>query len=141
MYSVWLNILDTQTDACCLYNNTNNLDSIKRYGALYNWDAVNKMNFAPIGWHVLSDTEWEILDKFLTENNASYFDTNGFSATLGGCRYFSGEFINLGDCARWWSYTERNEQQAYCHLLYNNGKDVDDFTDKSAGLSVRLIKD
>lgn len=139
--SVWSAMYDTPADAYCLYNNTNNVDSIKKYGVLYNWNTVNKKNFAPAGWHVPSDSEWEILDNYLTENGKNYLDTSGFSTIYGGYRYYNGEFVDKGECSRWWSSTERGETQSYCHLICSTWKDIDDFTDISAGLPVRLIKD
>ncbi len=37
-----------------------------KYGKLYNWYAVNDpRELAPIGWHVSTDVEWEILHDFL----------------------------------------------------------------------------
>ncbi len=56
------------TPKYCFYNNTTNSDSIKRYGALYNWHVVNPANarkIAPTGWHVPTDVEWDTLENYL----------------------------------------------------------------------------
>lgn len=138
--SSWLDIYDSKIAGCCFYNNINNQDSIKKYGVLYNWNAVKMKNFVPAGWHVPSKSEWMILDNYLSENGKGYFDTSGFSAVPGGYRYFSGEFIQRGHCGRWWSSSERGDKQAYCYLRCTDSKDTSDFTDKNAGLLVRLIR-
>jgi uncharacterized protein (TIGR02145 family) len=56
------------TPKYCFYNNATDSVSIKKYGALYNWYVVNPENLkkiAPTGWHVPSDSEWTILEKYL----------------------------------------------------------------------------
>jgi uncharacterized protein (TIGR02145 family) len=56
------------TPAYCYYNNTTNIDSIKKYGALYNWYVVSSSNpkkIAPEGWHVPTDGEWKMLQDYL----------------------------------------------------------------------------
>jgi uncharacterized protein (TIGR02145 family) len=42
------------TPGYCFYDNMSNVDSIKEYGALYNWYAVDTKKLAPAGWHVPS---------------------------------------------------------------------------------------
>jgi uncharacterized protein (TIGR02145 family) len=139
--SVWLSIFDSKHEAYCYYNNTSDADSIKRFGALYNWYAVNTKKLAPEGWHVPTDSDWTSLNDFLTSNGQNYYDSIGFSANAGGHRYYNGEFYEIGHCGRWWSTTERGVQQAYCRLLCTDANDLSDFTDKSAGCLIRLIKD
>ncbi len=56
------------TPKFCYYNNTTNADSIKKYGAFYNWYVVSPVNskkIAPTGWHVPSDAEWDTLQNYL----------------------------------------------------------------------------
>jgi uncharacterized protein (TIGR02145 family) len=56
------------TPMFCYYSNTTNSDSIKKYGALYNWYVVNPLNpkkIAPTGWHVPTDAEWDTLQNNL----------------------------------------------------------------------------
>jgi uncharacterized protein (TIGR02145 family) len=56
------------TPKYCYYNNTTNADSIKKYGALYDWYVVSPTNpkkIAPAGWHVPSDSEWTVLADYL----------------------------------------------------------------------------
>jgi uncharacterized protein (TIGR02145 family) len=76
--STWDSCLYTNTPSFCYYNNTTKTDSIKKYGALYNWYAVSSGNpkkIAPTGWHVPSDSEWTILEKYLVLNGYNWDGT------------------------------------------------------------------
>jgi uncharacterized protein (TIGR02145 family) len=64
------------TPAYCFYNNTTNADSIKKFGALYNWYTVNTKKLAPAGWHVPTDSEWTILEKYLVLHGYNYGTTD-----------------------------------------------------------------
>lgn len=59
---------DINTPGYCYYKNTTNQDSIKKFGALYNWYAINSKKFAPYGWHVPDTTEWNTLKNHLIAN-------------------------------------------------------------------------
>ena len=67
-----------RTPKYCFYKNTTNPDSIRRYGAIYNWAAAYTKNIAPTGWHVPSDAEWDTLQNSLI---AKGYDWDG---TIGG---------------------------------------------------------
>jgi uncharacterized protein (TIGR02145 family) len=59
------------TPKYCFYKNTTNSDSLKMYGALYNWYVVNPANIrkiAPTGWHVPTAAEWDTLQNYLFAN-------------------------------------------------------------------------
>jgi len=70
------------TGAYCNYNNDTNLAKI--YGRLYNFYSVmDSRNLCPINWHVPSNAEWNILEKYLD----SKFDTTlvyDFKNAIGG---------------------------------------------------------
>ncbi len=62
--------------ARCYYNN----DSVKyadKYGALYNWHAVNTGKLAPAGWHVPTDAEWIELENYLIANGYNWDGSTG----------------------------------------------------------------
>jgi uncharacterized protein (TIGR02145 family) len=59
----------------CHYNNTTNADSIKKYGALYNWYAVSTDMLAPAGWHVPTTADWDTLYNYLVANGYNYDGT------------------------------------------------------------------
>jgi uncharacterized protein (TIGR02145 family) len=60
------------TPAYCYYANTSNADSIKLFGALYNWYAVNTKKLAPKGWHVPDTSDWKKLQDFLIKNGYNW---------------------------------------------------------------------
>ncbi len=69
---------DANTPKYCYYNNTNNADSIKKFGALYNWyvvDPLNTSKIAPTGWHVPTDAEWDSLQNYLIANGYNWDNT------------------------------------------------------------------
>jgi uncharacterized protein (TIGR02145 family) len=64
------------TGQFCYYENKNDLTSRKKYGALYNWYAVNETKqLAPAGWHVPSDSDWIELQNYCIANKYNYDGT------------------------------------------------------------------
>jgi uncharacterized protein (TIGR02145 family) len=63
----------------CYYNNINDVDSIKKWGMLYNWYALNTGKLTPAGWHVPTDTEWTIMENFLVLHGYNYDGTTDTS--------------------------------------------------------------
>ena len=49
----------------CYYQNTDNADTIRRLGALYNWYCVDSKKLAPRGWHVPTNDDWDTLQNYL----------------------------------------------------------------------------
>jgi uncharacterized protein (TIGR02145 family)/uncharacterized repeat protein (TIGR02543 family) len=73
--TTWAN---ATTPEYCYFNNTNNAESIKKFGALYNWYVVsptNAKNIAPAGWHVPTDAQWDILQNYLITNGYNWDGT------------------------------------------------------------------
>jgi uncharacterized protein (TIGR02145 family) len=143
------------TPAFCWYNNTQDI----KYGALYNWYAVNTGKLCPIGWRVPSDFEWVELAVYLggenvtggklketgTTNwiNPNYAATDevGFTALPAG-RY-EGSFRNRGYAGSWWTSTEiPGGSFAYYRSIYNDIASVIKIYYESRGnyFSVRCIK-
>jgi uncharacterized protein (TIGR02145 family) len=57
----------TTSGAYAIYNNdaANNTT----YGKLYNWYAVvDSRNLCPVGWHIPTDHDWQLLTKFIDSN-------------------------------------------------------------------------
>ena len=105
-----------------------------KYGALYDWYAVNTGKLCPAGWHIPSDSEWKTLEIFLgmTQGQAdgldqrgtdqgnqlkftdgwydqgNGFNTSGFSALPAGewALYYYKDQKYRGS---WWSSTESTE--------------------------------
>jgi len=66
--AVWGNL--TAGGAYCWHNNDeSNKD---KFGALYNFYAINTGKLAPAGWHVATREEWANLLDHLSANNYGY---------------------------------------------------------------------
>lgn len=99
------------TEAYCNYENTNDSDSIRVYGRLYNNFAVtNIKNLAPEGWHIADTADWRMLfdtaslstgystfaggklkEEGMThwkDKNAGATNETGFTALPSGCREY-----------------------------------------------------
>lgn len=59
--------------AYCWYGN--DIKNKNRYGALYNWYAVNTGILAPKGWHVPTQSDWDTLVIYLMNNGYNYDST------------------------------------------------------------------
>ena len=56
----------------CTYNNNIEINSIKKFGRLYNYYAVvDSRKIAPTGWHIPTDEEWAQLVDYLKANLTS----------------------------------------------------------------------
>jgi len=53
------------TPGYCFFNNATDVAYREKYGALYNWQAVNTGKIAPKGWRVPTDADWTKLEKYL----------------------------------------------------------------------------
>jgi uncharacterized protein (TIGR02145 family)/uncharacterized repeat protein (TIGR02543 family) len=73
--ATWAN---ATTARYCYFGNTSNTDSIKKFGALYNWYTVSPTNvkkIAPTGWHVPAVAEWDTLQNWLIANGYNHDGT------------------------------------------------------------------
>lgn len=154
----WSNL---RTSGYCWSNN----DTLNKdiYGGLYNWYAVNSGKLAPIGWHVPSDAEWEILCTYLggqevaggklkeigTEHwidpNTGATNETGFGARGTGVRNSDGTFAFFREMAKYWTSTPGGwhpETDAYyrgiCTFETILGRSSHQKID---GHSVRCVKD
>lgn len=60
------------TPGYCYYKNTTDTAYNHKYGALYNWYAVNTNKLAPAGWHIPSHAEWDTLINYLIANRYNW---------------------------------------------------------------------
>ena len=150
----------------CWYNNSPEINR-NVYGALYNWYAVNSGRLCPSGWHIPTDNDWKILEKYLgmdqTETDASDWrgeglaykmkstmdwnndsngnNSSGFSGLPGGTRWPGCEFDNIKNMGCWWSATEKGEGEVWYRSLSSNVSTIGRVSAfKIWGLSVRCIK-
>jgi uncharacterized protein (TIGR02145 family) len=138
------------------------------YGVLYNWPAA--IVACPVGWHLPSDTEWEQLAQYISEQMGPYeisgimwtgvgghlkttsgwfeagngTDDFGFSALPGG--YVSGRdvggFYAVITNGQWWSSTENDINTSwYRYLSYQSNGILRYYNFRKAGASVRCVRD
>jgi len=152
---VWITLT---TGASLNYNN--DFYKVSIFGRLYNWYAVDDFRgLAPSGWHVPSDSEWQLLVDYLGGdavaggkmketgtahwNSPNYGATNesGFSAIQSG--YFVGNSLlgYVGYRARYWSSTERDNNAWYLDVSYNSSAVFRALDFKRLGYSIRCVKD
>ena len=158
------------TGAYCNYNNDSNNVSI--YGRLYNWKTVDDSRHScPVGWHVPSNSEWNILEKYLDitvdttiggmigtdiggklketgtthwlSPNTGATNSSGFSALPGGDRSANGFYNGIEYDGRWWSATTSVYiDNAWTRILYNNDSRMSrNGNSKAEGYSIRCICD
>ena len=163
----WSNLT---SGAYCNYDN--NASKSNTYGRLYNWYTVNdKRNLAPKGYHVATDDDWKVLEKYLgmevsdanntgwrgkkeggqlKESGDQYWvshskdvnNSTGFTARPGGYRRYNGTFSFMGNNGSWWCSTEYTSTSSWYRYLNCNGDGVYRTSDtKQNGFSVRCVKD
>lgn len=153
----WKNLT---TGAYCNYDN--NVNNVAIYGRLYNWYAVNDTNnLAPEGWHIPSDEEWQTLREYLggsaggklkesgtvhwSNPNTGATNESGFTALPAGLRYFTGDYIDLGYSANFWSssnYGDNDYFIIYWRLYCDSSEDWRmGYYWPQSGFSVRCLKD
>jgi len=156
--AMWEEFSAQHKPAWCYYG----MDSTNqnKFGKLYNWYAVNDpRGLAPKGWHIPSDSEWQVLVDCLGGDsiaggkmkesgisdwkspNSGTTDQNRFNALPGGYRYHDG-FYYMGYTCFFWSSTRHSTTTAWSRLLnYNNSEVYRYFGNKWDGYSLRCIKD
>jgi uncharacterized protein (TIGR02145 family) len=70
--TTWANSSDP---AYCFYINTTDTAEQEKWGALYNWYAVNSGKLAPKGWRVPDSSDWATLENYLIANGYNYDGT------------------------------------------------------------------
>jgi uncharacterized protein (TIGR02145 family) len=158
------------TPGYCWYNNeATTYKAI--YGALYNWYSVNTGKLAPIGWHVPTDTDWNILEKYLDSTadtniiggvgidigdklketgtnhwhipNSVATNSSGFTALPGGYRANNdGRFQIISLDGFWWSSTVDHTHNPLDRTIYCTGSQIyRTVYTPTDGFSIRCVKD
>ena len=145
------------TPGYCWYNDS--AIYANTYGALYNWYAVKTGKLAPTGWHVPTDSEWEVLGNYLGGDsvaggplkststlwdspNTGATDATGFAALPGGCRYNDGSFKGIGNNGLWWSSTAIVATFSWYRCMSYYGAIVSRINANNGfGFSVRCVRD
>ena len=107
------------------WDNNNENDKNKIYGALYNWYTVETGKICPIGWHVPSKS----------------IGTNKPYITV-GYRDENGSFWLVKNRCSIWTSTEYSIYQAYHTVLFfDNSQSQIEIADKKYGISIRCVKE
>jgi uncharacterized protein (TIGR02145 family) len=127
------------------------------YGRLYQW--IGAMKACPEGWHLPSEQEWSELEIFyglkkeeadkLMERGAhgkkmQEKNQGGFQVKLGGWKMHEGGYTGLNTVSFFWSSTERekyNSQALVRGFVKDRAGVIRNYVDKTAGFSVRCVKD
>ncbi|NVN96269.1 MAG: fibrobacter succinogenes major paralogous domain-containing protein [Bacteroidetes bacterium] len=156
------------TGAYCNYDN--DPTNAVTYGRLYNWYAINdSRRIAPKGWHVSSDAEWNILEKYLDNSidttyigwtgtdignklkeagTSHWFSGNSgtnssnFTALPGGYRGSDGKFAGIRSLGYWWTAIVYGVTYTWNRSLgYGSATVGKDDDEKAVGFSLRCLKD
>jgi len=131
-----------------------------RYGALYNWYAVESSQLCPAGWHVSSEADWNILISYLggidvaggklkeagTANwlspNTGATNEKGFSALAGGGRRPDGNFDDQGRYGVWWTSTPGGGFSSRGLTMSNQSSSIFiGYSARETGGAIRCLKD
>ncbi len=126
------------------------------YGNLYNWYAVaDSRKIAPVGWHVATHEEWDLLRTYLGDNfglqlksqtgwlqDGNGTNSSGLNVLPGGFRTGESSIGNLTQSADFWTATEYSTTEAWSRKFYYYSNGSTRVTDlKAFGFSVRCVKD
>jgi uncharacterized protein (TIGR02145 family) len=129
------------------------------FGKLYNWYAATDVRgVCPIGWHIPSADEWQVLRNFLgdrpgtqlKENNVTYWDqrwqdtptnSSGFSARGSGI-FYSYISREIRESSRFWSNISYDNDNALVRTLFVDQSEFSSSTlVKGNQISIRCLKD
>jgi uncharacterized protein (TIGR02145 family) len=135
----------------------NNSGNCAKYGRLYDWNTAKKA--CPSGWHLPSQSEWDMLSNAVGganvagkklkaksgwSNNGNGTDDYGFSALPGGSGSSGGSFIYVGYNGYWWSASELEviSYNAYYRGMHYHYDNAGGYNHGKDGLfSVRCLQD
>ncbi len=139
----------------------------EKYGALYNWHAVNSGRLCPPRWRVPTDEEWTEINRHIVVTaggkmkasgggwngtNAEAAGETGFDALPGGVRLHSlsgkttsvsgGFFYYEGRTGRWWTSSAESSAEAWHRSIHaGSGSIYRSHSPKGNGYSVRCIRE
>jgi uncharacterized protein (TIGR02145 family) len=156
----------SEEGAYCYYANRTNF--IDQFGLLYNWYvAADEREVCPSGWHISTDEDWIILEKYLgmsaaeTERMTAWRGSNegdklkdhsfggnnssGFTAFGTGYRDPEGTFKAMGTDNDYWTSTpydnEGNTEGILHGLLNSKSSVVRNFHVPGYGFCIRCVRD
>ena len=148
----------------CFTNNDSVLPNIYNIGKLYSGNVITSTkNVCPSGWHIPSDSEWDILINYLGgdllaadklkeisnnvwDNSVNSSNISLFTALPGGSRQSAGDFTSIGNYAYFWCFNKSSNvigNYTIVSVTASTKKYLYPSASKNIniGLSVRCIKD
>jgi uncharacterized protein (TIGR02145 family) len=136
-----------------------------QYGGLYDWDEAMQyvltpgvQGICPAGWHIPTDSEWQILVDYLGGGavagglmkeagfntwfspNTGATNASGFTALGAGHRFHYGNFGDINSYAEYWSSNEFSAwASTFRYLVHNNATASPYNYFKTYGFSVRCV--
>ena len=160
----------TTSGAYAIYNNDPANDSI--YGKLYNYyTVVDPAGLCPANWHVPSESEWNIMAKYLepaadtscnwctqsatlggkmketgtahwTSPNGSATNSSSFTVLPAGWRSYNGNYLFIHLDGYFWNTTAFGPGSSYSRQFYYMDGSLQKYDAiNTYGLSVRCVKD
>lgn len=148
---------DAKKGARSIYDNSPNYG--KLLGNLYNgYVILDGRNICPVGWHLPSDSEWEMLIKTLGgvneasvklkatkgwTNELNGNNSSGMNVLPSGSRNESGQFVGAGKVGVWWSNTKDPiGLKIWTRTLTNDRQEVGRFaSNPQIGGYIRCVQD
>ncbi len=137
---------DMTEGAWASYKNASEHDNT--YGRLYNWYAVSTGKLCPKGWHIPTESDWQVLAEYLVNHLNSDFSAeesagrNFLSEILGGYRAYNGDFRGQNQTGFWWSSEEISKTHAAYKQLRKGSNRLGGITNhKKYGLSCLCVQD
>jgi uncharacterized protein (TIGR02145 family) len=141
-----------KANSWCYDDNTAYCDT---FGRLYTWNA--SLNSCPSGWHMPSDADWKILERYLGMDSLAAEDldwrgTNqgtqlkdgaplGFNVLYGGFRQENGDFVYLNSSGTFWTSEQYTSQTAWYRGFGSVEENIHRYYyDKDMAFSVRCLK-
>jgi len=146
--------------------NCNTYGGLYQWNEMMQYTTINgTQGICPAGWHIPSDTDWCSLAQFidptvncnttstgtdigLKMKSTSNWNSGGNGTNVSGFRalpagsVISEDFDELGESANFWTSTESNINKSWNWELWYASQHIErDYTGKTAGFSVRCIKD
>jgi uncharacterized protein (TIGR02145 family) len=155
-----LNYTPKSGNSFCYNNDSLNC---KTSGRLYDWPSA--ITSCPIGWHLSSEQEWMILEKFLGETDSTVqlsgwrgnagsllkdasiggLGNTGLNLIANGTRRNDGTFTQFGQHGQYWTSTEYDTNYAWFRNVFSGYAGIykmsnTDGYGKDNAFSVRCIK-
>ncbi len=143
-----------QRDNCIPERYKNPASGIPHPASFYQWDELmryddtpGQQGLCPPGWHVPSESDWNILFASFTSNAFAgaplkYDGYSGFNAELGGAGLFNRNWYFDGFATLFWSSTAHGPDKAWAHGLNDFDPSVAAYPSfRSNGFAVRCMKD